>query len=91
MSASLIDGLPRSSHVEHYANIVKQHSRARRLVAYAKQAIETFTYDPNTISNGAGSRFFEPVRREMEAAQTGLCVDRVTTAAAPRLVTTEGR
>jgi hypothetical protein len=82
VSASLIDGLPRSSHVEHYANIVKQHSRARRLVAYAKQAIETFTYDPNTISNGAGSRFLEAVRREVEAAQTGPCVDRFTTAAA---------
>ena len=79
---SLIDGLPRSSNVEHYAHIVKDSSRARILDAYCQQAIATFSADPAAIRNGAGARFLEAVRREVEAAHDGTAAtDRFTTAA----------
>ncbi len=38
--ASLVDGVPRSTHVEHYANIVRRHARARRVQAIGRQIAE---------------------------------------------------
>jgi hypothetical protein len=66
--ASLTDGVPRSANVAHYAAIVKQHARAATVVAYARQAIETFSSDPAALANGAGGRFAEAFRRITDEA-----------------------
>lgn len=66
--AALVDGVPRSTNVETYATVVKQCARARSVIAQARGAIELFTQDPAAVGNGAGSRFAEAVRHEVEAA-----------------------
>ena len=39
--ASLVDGVPRSTHVEHYAQIVKEKSTLRNLIFSANRILET--------------------------------------------------
>jgi hypothetical protein len=69
--ASLVDGVPRSANIEHYARIVRTAALARTINSYAKQAIETFSKNPEALGNGAGTRFAEAVRRAVDDAHGG--------------------
>lgn len=66
--AGLIDGVPRSSNVAAYARIVRDHATARKVLAYCRQAIDTFGADPSALTNGAGARFAEAIQSTIEAA-----------------------
>lgn len=59
--ASLVDGVPRSTNVEHYARIVKEKSALRALIL-ATQQISARAYqaedDPNTILDEAEQAIF---------------------------------
>lgn len=69
--AGLLDGVPHSTNVEHYAKIVKEKARARRVIAFAQQAIDTFSADPAAVANGAGERFAAAVRAAIDEAHAG--------------------
>jgi hypothetical protein len=66
--ASLVDGVPRSSHIEQYARIVKDHARARSVIMICRRAIHTISTDPAVLRNGIGQRLADAVRLEVDAA-----------------------
>jgi hypothetical protein len=66
--ASLLDGVPRSANIAHYARLVKVFAQARTIVEYARLAITTFSLQPADLGNGSGSQFLEAVRRAVEDA-----------------------
>src|ERR1700726_45837 len=51
---ALVDGVPRSTNIEHYARLVKEASRARAVIASARSAIEVFSRNPAALGNGQG-------------------------------------
>ena len=55
----------------YYAGIVKEMAHARKVIAYARQAIETFSAEPSAVSNGAGARFAEAFHQAMGDAHGG--------------------
>ena len=67
----LVDGVPRSTNVEHYARLVKHRALARTLIGHARYAIETFSKDPDALGNGRGSQFVAAVQRVVDAAHVG--------------------
>jgi hypothetical protein len=66
--ASLVDGVSRSANVEAYAAKVKQLADVRRMLAYVRQAEQTFTNNPGELANGGGARFLEAVRGLVEGS-----------------------
>lgn len=67
--ASLIDGLPTSSNVEHYARIVREKAAARRLIAEAQRLAAEVSVDTSTIWSGSGERFEQTVAGIVRSAQ----------------------
>jgi hypothetical protein len=57
----LTDGVPKGTNVAYYTKIIKQAAQARCVIAYARQAIETFSATPEALANGAGHRFAEAI------------------------------
>lgn len=57
---TLVNVVPTSAHIEHYAKIIKEHSLRRNLIAQATQLIER-AYDES-----------EPVEKLLERAETGI-------------------
>jgi len=68
---ALIDGLPRSANVEHYARLVRDTARARAVIYLSRTAIATFSEDPGAIGNGAGHRFLEDIRQHIDVPAVG--------------------
>src|SRR5579862_7082099 len=66
--SALVDGVPRSTNVEHYARIIRKTSLARDAIATARSAIAIFSQDPTALANGQGERFLARVRDVVEAA-----------------------
>jgi hypothetical protein len=69
--AGLMDGVPRSTNVSHYAQLVKNAADARLIVAYARSAIALFTREPDALVNGMGATFVDTLRRAIDAAHLG--------------------
>jgi hypothetical protein len=65
---ALVDGVPRSTNVEHYAQIIRNTARARTTMSVARDIIETVSRDPQALGNGAGSAFLTRVRELVEEA-----------------------
>lgn len=65
---ALVDGMPRSSNIRYHAQLVRERSRARRMILAARDAIATFSTDPAALSNGAGAAFATTVRDLVDAA-----------------------
>jgi replicative DNA helicase len=60
--AALVDGVPRSSNVEHYARIVKEKSTLRSLIYSATKILSTAydaEHDPDTLLDEAERSIFE--------------------------------
>ncbi len=73
--ASLVDGVPRISNVEHYARIVKEKAILRSVI-HATQAIQQRALeaedDADTILDGAESQIFELAEDRVRAGLVGI-------------------
>lgn len=69
--ASLVDGVPRSINVEHYATIIRRDSATRRAMLAATAWLSHVREDPTALTNGATRRLLDEIdAATVRASQT---------------------